>query len=121
MVEAIVSGLTQAKTIENGNNINLLLLQGEDRRTDCGLLHRVGAAGCPWVFCFTRWDLGFMFSDWKGYLMIGVYGIITLSIIYATFDSFLKLGKANHGIPAFSIAADRFIVYDKHGPFLSTE
>ena len=67
------------------------------------------------IFCFSHWDLGFLFSDWKGYLMIGGYGIITLSIIYATFDSFLKLGKANHGIPAFSVADDRFIVYDKHG------
>ena len=67
------------------------------------------------VFCITRWDLSFLFTDWKGYVLLGAYGIITLSILYATFDSFLKLGKANHGIPAFSVCPDRFVVYDKHG------
>ena len=67
------------------------------------------------VFCFTRWNLDFLFTDWKGYVILGVYGIFTLAILYATFDSLLKLGKANHGIPAFSVGPDRFIVYDKHG------
>ena len=33
------------------------------------------------VFCFVHWDLGFMFTDWKGYMMLGVYGFITLSLI----------------------------------------
>ena len=67
------------------------------------------------VFCFTHWDLSFMFTDWKGYLMIGVYGLFTLGIIYSTVDAFMKLGKANRGIPAFGVGPDRFIIYDTNG------
>lgn len=67
------------------------------------------------VFCFTRWDLSFMFTDWKGYMMLGVYGLFTLGIIYSTVDAFVKMSKANRAIPAFGVGPDRFIVYDKHG------
>ena len=26
------------------------------------------------VFCITRWDLSFLFTDWKGYVMLGMNG-----------------------------------------------
>ncbi|MBQ9218969.1 MAG: hypothetical protein IJ160_12490 [Muribaculaceae bacterium] len=67
------------------------------------------------IFCFVRWDLGFMFTDWKGYMMLGVYGFITLSIIYDMVDYILKLGKAYSGIPAFGVGSLRFVIYDRHG------
>ena len=67
------------------------------------------------VFCFSRWDLSFMFTHWKGYVILGVYSIFTLSIIYATTDAFLKLYKANHGIPALGAGPDHFEIYDRHG------
>lgn len=67
------------------------------------------------IFCFMRWDLGFMFTDWKGYVMLGVYGFITLSIIYDMVDYILKLGKAYSSIPAFGVGSHRFVIYDRHG------
>ena len=67
------------------------------------------------VFCFVHWDLGFMFTEWKGYVILGVYGFITLSIIYDMVDSIVKLGKAYSGIPAFGVGAHRFVTYDRHG------
>ena len=67
------------------------------------------------VFCFKRWDLSFMFTDWKGYMMLGVYGLVTLGMILSAVDAFRKTAKANRGIPAFGVGPDRFVVYDKDG------
>ncbi len=67
------------------------------------------------IFCFNHWDLSFMFSDWKGYLMIIPYGLVTLGTIISTFDKFIKIGKVKKQIPALVVATDRFVVYDKAG------
>ena len=67
------------------------------------------------VFCFEHWDLSFMFTDWKGYVMLGVYGLVTLGMILSAVDAFRKMTKANRGIPAFGIGPDRFVVFDKDG------
>ena len=67
------------------------------------------------VFCFVHWDLSFMFTDWKGYMILGVYGFFTLSFIYDAVDSSLKLGKAYSGIPAIGVDSYRFVIYDRHG------
>ena len=67
------------------------------------------------VFCFNRWDLSFLFSDWKGWLIVGVYGLITLGTILSTFATFRKIGKLNNNIPALAVCEDRFVVYDGKG------
>ena len=67
------------------------------------------------VFCFVHWELGFLFSDWKGYLMLGVYGLITLGSILSTIELFRKSSMASRGIPAFGVGADCFVVYDRAG------
>lgn len=67
------------------------------------------------VFCFVHWDLGFMFTDWKGYLMLGVYGLLTLGLILSVWEGFQKIVKAGRGIPAFGVGADRFEIYDRTG------
>ena len=67
------------------------------------------------VFCFVHWDLSFMFTDWKGYMMIAVYGLITLGTILSTIDLFRKISKAYRGIPALAVGADFFVLYDRHG------
>ena len=67
------------------------------------------------VFCFVHWELGFMFSDWKGWVMIGVYGLVTLGCILSAAEDFKKVVKAGRGIPAFGAGPDCFVVYDKHG------
>ena len=67
------------------------------------------------VFCFTRWDLSFMFTHWKGYVMLGMYSVITFIIIYATAEACMKLYKAYNGIPALGVGSDRFVLYDRHG------
>lgn len=67
------------------------------------------------VFCFTRWDLSFMFSDWKGWLIIGIYALITLGTILSTVINYRKIAKANRNVPALAVATDRFIIYDSAG------
>ncbi len=67
------------------------------------------------LFCFLHWDLWFMFHDWKGWVMMGVYGLLTLGFILSATENCRKTAKANRGIPAFGVAADCFIVYDKNG------
>ena len=67
------------------------------------------------VFCFVHWELEFMFHDWRGWVMIGVYAMFTLGCILSVVENFRKVAKASRGIPAFGVGADCFIVYDKHG------
>ena len=71
------------------------------------------------VYCFNRWELGFLFHDWKGYVILGVYGLFTLGMILSAVESFRKSSKANSGIPAFGVGPECFVVYDKRG--LATE
>lgn len=67
------------------------------------------------VFSFVHWELTFMFEDWKGYVILVLYGLITLGMILSAFQSFQKLSKAYSSIPAFAVGADGFVTYDIHG------
>ena len=67
------------------------------------------------VFCFAHWDLSFLFDDWHGYVIIIVYGLITLGTILSTVENFRRTAKARHGIPAFAVGADFFVFYDNDG------
>ena len=67
------------------------------------------------VFSFVHWELSFMFEEWKGYVILGVYGLFTLGMILSAFQSFQKVSKAYSSIPAFAVGADGFVTYDIHG------
>ena len=67
------------------------------------------------VYSFIHWELSFMFHDWHGYVILIVYGLITLAMILSAIESFRKAAKARHGIPAFAVGADFFVFYDNAG------
>ena len=67
------------------------------------------------VYSFIHWELSFMFHDWHGYVILIVYGLITLAMILSAIESFRKAAKARHGIPAFAVGADFFVFYDNDG------
>ena len=67
------------------------------------------------VFCFVHWELDFMFYDWKGWMMLSLYGLITLGCVLSAVNDFGKVAKASRGIPALGVGADFFVVYDSHG------
>ena len=67
------------------------------------------------VYSFIHWELSFMFHDWHGYVILIVYGLMTLAMILSAIESFQKAAKARLGIPAFAVGADCFIFYDKDG------
>ena len=56
-----------------------------------------------------------MFYDWHGYVILGVYGLMTLAMILSAVESFKKVAKTRRDIPAFAVGADCFIFYDKDG------
>ena len=58
------------------------------------------------VYSFIHWELSFMFHDWHGYVILIVYGLMTLAMILSAIESFQKAAKARHGIPAFAVGAD---------------
>lgn len=64
------------------------------------------------AFCFTRWDLSFMFTEWQGYVLMVPYFLVTLGIILSIFENFKKVSKTNRGIPALAVGADSFVLYD---------
>lgn len=67
------------------------------------------------VYSFIHWELSFLFHDWHGYVILIVYGMMTLAVILSAVESFRKAAKARHGIPAFAVGADCFVFYDKDG------
>lgn len=67
------------------------------------------------VYSFIHWELSFMFHDWHGYVVLIVYGLMTLAMILSAIESFRKAAKARRGIPAFAVGADCFLFYDKDG------
>ena len=67
------------------------------------------------AYCYVHWEMSFLFTDWKGYVILIVYGLITLGMILSAFEAFRKTSMANRGIPAFAAGPDRFIIYDSHG------
>jgi len=56
-----------------------------------------------------------MFYDWHGYVILIVYGIMTLAVILSSIESFRKAAKTRNDIPAFAVGADFFVFYDKDG------
>ena len=64
------------------------------------------------VFCYIRWDLRFMFTEWRGYVIIVPYFLITLGIILSVFENIKKASMTSRGIPAFAVGDDNFVFYD---------
>ena len=67
------------------------------------------------VYSFIHWDLSFMFHDWHGYVILIVYGMMTLAVILSAIESFRKAAKTRHDIPAFAVGADFFVFYGTDG------
>ena len=67
------------------------------------------------VYSFIHWELSFLFSDWYGYVVLILYGLITQALVITSFQSFKQATKARHDIPAFAVGADFFVFYDKNG------
>lgn len=67
------------------------------------------------IMAIRRWDLSFMFHDWKGWLIMTVFSLVALGVFISCFEAFAKLGKARKGIPALIVAEDRFLVFNKQG------
>lgn len=67
------------------------------------------------VYGVIHWELSFLFSDWHGYVILIVFGVMTLAMILSAVESFRKATKARRGIPAFAVGADCIIFYDKDG------
>lgn len=67
------------------------------------------------VYSFIHWELSFMFHDWHGYVVLSVYGLMTLAMILSAIESFKKAAKTRHGIPAFAVGVDFFVAYGNDG------
>ena len=67
------------------------------------------------VYSFIHWELSFMFHDWHGYVILIVYGLMTLAVILSAIESFRKAAKTRHDIPAFAVGADFFVFYGNDG------
>ncbi len=67
------------------------------------------------VYSFIHWELSFMFHDWHGYVILIVYGLMTLAMILSAVESFKKATKTRQDIPAFAVGADFFVFYDNDG------
>lgn len=67
------------------------------------------------VFCFMRWDLSFMFTEWQGYVILVPYFLITLGVILTIFNNFRKLSMTARGIPALAVDDEHFVFMDKSG------
>lgn len=67
------------------------------------------------VYSFIHWELSFMFHDWHGYVILGVYGMMTLAVILSAVESFKKVAKTRRDIPAFAVGADCFVFYGHDG------
>ena len=67
------------------------------------------------VFSYIHWEMSFLFSEWQGYVIVGVYSLITLGIILSVFENYKKVSKANRGIPAFAVGDEHFVLFDNSG------
>ena len=67
------------------------------------------------VYSFIHWELSFMFHDWHGYVVLIVYGMMTLAVILSAVGSFKKVAKTRRDIPAFAVGADGFVFYGNDG------
>lgn len=62
-----------------------------------------------------RWDLSFLVTDWKGFVIMGVYGLFSLGMALSAVEAFGKWHKLRQGIPALTIEPDGIVVYDTKG------
>lgn len=67
------------------------------------------------VFSFVHWELSILFSEWIMWAFAAIYVLVTLGTIISTVQIYRKISMANNQVPAFAVAADRFVIYDKHG------
>ncbi len=67
------------------------------------------------VFSYIHWEMSFLFSEWQGYVIVVVYGLITLGMILSIFENFKKVSKTSRGIPAFAVGEGHFVLYDNTG------
>ncbi|MBR6432285.1 MAG: hypothetical protein IKS64_05470 [Muribaculaceae bacterium] len=67
------------------------------------------------VYSYIHWEMSFLFSEWQGYVIMGVYGLMTLGIILSVFENFKKVKKTNRGIPAFAVGDEHFVLFDNSG------
>ena len=67
------------------------------------------------VFCFTRWDLTFMFTEWRGYVLLVPYFLITLGNVLSIFIAIGKIRKTIKQIPALAVGNDQFFIFDNNG------
>lgn len=67
------------------------------------------------MYSFIHWELSFLFSEWKGWVIIIPYFLITLGIILSVFENFRKVSKTSRGIPAFAVGDEYFVLYDNAG------
>ncbi len=67
------------------------------------------------VFSYIHWEMSFLFSEWQGYVIIVIYGLITLGMILSIFENFKKVSKTSRGIPAFAVGEKHFVFFDDKG------
>ena len=67
------------------------------------------------IYSYIHWEMSFLFSEWQGYVIMGVYGLMTLGIILSVFENFKKVSKTNRGIPAFAVGDEHFVLFDNSG------
>ena len=67
------------------------------------------------IFSYIHWEMSFLFSEWQGYVIIVVYGLMTLGMILSVFENFKKVMMTNRGIPAFAVGDEHFVFFDDKG------
>lgn len=67
------------------------------------------------VFSYIHWEMSFLFSEWQGWVIVVVYGLISLGIILSAFENFKKVSNISRGIPAFAVGERHFVLFDDKG------
>ena len=67
------------------------------------------------VYSYVHWELSFLFTEWKGWVIIIFYGLMTLGMILSAVENFKKASKTSRGIPAFAVGDEHFVIFDKTG------
>ena len=65
------------------------------------------------IYSYFHWEMSFLFSEWQGWVIVGVYSLMTLGMILSAFENFKKASMSGRGIPAFAVGDDNFVIYDK--------
>ena len=67
------------------------------------------------IYSYFHWEMSFLFSEWQGWVIVGVYSLMTLGMILSAFENFKKKKKSNLGVPAFAVGDEHFVFYDNTG------